>query len=98
LGLYPSISTKLCISLLIVKPGSARNSVASTRTSTHFHPYNRKTFIYIRNVPLENPTFSALRKGLICAVTSVAMPVEDILCGVEKAICALPEDTAEEVW
>jgi hypothetical protein len=38
----------------------------------------------------------ALRIGLIYAVTPVVVPVEDTLCGVEKALDALPEGTAEK--
>jgi hypothetical protein len=30
-------------------------------------------------------------------VTSAFVPIKDILCGVEKAIGALPEETAEEI-
>jgi hypothetical protein len=31
-------------------------------------------------------------------LTSAVMLVDGILCGVEKVIGALPEETAEEIW
>jgi hypothetical protein len=46
---------------------------------------------------LEEAACSALNKSLNYAVTLAVVPVEDSLCGVEKAIGALPEVTAEEV-
>jgi hypothetical protein len=47
-------------------------------------------------VALEEAVFSALSKGLNYSVTPAVVPVEAILCGVEKARDALPEETAEE--
>jgi predicted RecA/RadA family phage recombinase len=46
---------------------------------------------------LEEAACSTLSKGLSFAVAPVSVPVKDILCGVEKAIVALPEETAEEI-
>lgn len=39
-----------------------------------------------------------LSEGLNYAVIQVVMPVNDVLCGVEKVICAMPKETAEEFW
>jgi hypothetical protein len=60
-------------------------------------PDNRKTVINLSEVPLEESACSALSKGLNYVVALAVLPVEDILCGVEKAVGALPEETAEEV-
>jgi hypothetical protein len=38
-----------------------------------------------------------MSEGINCVVTLVVVPAEDILCGVEKAIGAFDEDTAEDV-
>jgi hypothetical protein len=40
---------------------------------------------------------SALSKGLNYAVASGRIPAKDFLCGEEKAIVTLPEETAEEI-
>jgi hypothetical protein len=48
-------------------------------------------------MPLEVAACLALSKSLNYALTPTILPVEDILCGVEKGIGALPEETAEEV-
>jgi hypothetical protein len=40
---------------------------------------------------------STLSKGLNFVVAPASFPVKDILCGVEKAIGALPEETAEDI-
>jgi hypothetical protein len=45
---------------------------------------------------LEEAVCSALSKGLNYAVTPAVVPVDAILCGVEKATGALPEETAKE--
>jgi hypothetical protein len=58
---------------------------------------NRKTLVNLSEVPLEEASCSALRKGLNYAVTPTVVPVEDFLCVVDKALDALPEDTAEKV-
>jgi hypothetical protein len=60
-------------------------------------PDNKKTIINLSKIPLEEAACSALSKGLNYAVTPAVLPIEDILCGVEKAVGALPEETAEEV-
>jgi hypothetical protein len=61
-------------------------------------PDNRKTVINLSKVSFEEAACSILSKGLNYAVTLAVVPVEDILRGgVEKAIGALPEETAEEV-
>jgi hypothetical protein len=39
----------------------------------------------------------ALSKGLNYALAAVFVPIRDSLCGVEKAIGALPEETVEEI-
>jgi hypothetical protein len=57
----------------------------------------RKTVVNLSEVPLEKAACSALSKGLNFAVALASVPVKDILCGVEKAIGALPEETAEEI-
>jgi hypothetical protein len=46
---------------------------------------------------LEEAAYSALSKGLNFAVAPESIPVKDILCGVEKTIMALTEETAEEI-
>ncbi|PNF32618.1 hypothetical protein B7P43_G17953 [Cryptotermes secundus] len=62
----------------------------------HLHD-NRKTVANLSGVPLEEAPYSALRKGLNFAVAPGSIPVQDILCGVEKAVMVLPEETAEEI-
>jgi hypothetical protein len=46
--------------------------------------------VNLSGVPLEEAAYSALSKGLNFAVAPGSIPVKDILCGVEKAIMALP--------
>jgi hypothetical protein len=46
---------------------------------------------------LEETACSALSKGLNYAVAPGRIPAKDFLCGVEKAIGTLPEETAEEI-
>jgi hypothetical protein len=48
-------------------------------------------------VPLEEAACSALSKGLNYAVAPGCIPAKDFLCGVEKAIGTLPEETAEKI-
>jgi hypothetical protein len=48
-------------------------------------------------VPLEGAAYSALSKGLNYAVAPGCIPAKNFLCGVEKAIVTLPEETAEEI-
>jgi hypothetical protein len=48
-------------------------------------------------MPLEEAACLALSKGLNYIVTPTILLVEDILCGVEKGIAALPEETAKKV-
>jgi hypothetical protein len=48
-------------------------------------------------VPLEEAACSALSKGLNYAVAPGRIPAKDFLCGVEKAIVTLPEETADEI-
>jgi hypothetical protein len=54
-------------------------------------PDNRKTVVYLSEVLLEKAAWLALSKALNYAVTQAVVPVEDILCGMEKATTALPE-------
>ncbi|PNF41399.1 hypothetical protein B7P43_G14428 [Cryptotermes secundus] len=58
---------------------------------------NKKTVVNLSGVPLEEAAYSALSKGLNFAVAPSSIPVKDILCGVEKAVMVLPEETAEEI-
>jgi hypothetical protein len=58
---------------------------------------NKKTVVILSEVPLEEVACSALSKGLNFAVAPASLPVKDILCGVEKAIGTLPEETEEEI-
>jgi hypothetical protein len=58
---------------------------------------NKKAMVNLSDVPLEDAAYSALGKGLNYAVAPAALPIEDFLSGVEKAIRALPEEAAEEV-
>jgi hypothetical protein len=48
-------------------------------------------------VPLEEAACSALSKGLNYTVAPGRIPAKDFLCGVEKTIGILPEETAEEI-
>jgi hypothetical protein len=48
-------------------------------------------------LPLEEAAYSAMSKGLNYAMTLVCVPIKDILCGVEKAIGTLLEETVEEI-
>jgi hypothetical protein len=52
--------------------------------------------VNLSEVLLEAAACSALNKGLNYVVTPGAVLVDDILCGIEKAIGALLEETAEE--
>jgi hypothetical protein len=51
----------------------------------------------VSEVLLEEEACSALSEGLNYAVAPGFVPVKDILCGLKKAIGALPEETAEEI-
>jgi hypothetical protein len=51
--------------------------------------------VNLSEVPFEEAACSALGKGLNFVVAPASVPVKDILCGVEKAIGVLPEETAE---
>jgi hypothetical protein len=55
------------------------------------------TVINLSGVPLEGAACSVLSKGLNYAVAPGHIPVKDFLCGVEKAIVALPEGSAKEI-
>jgi hypothetical protein len=48
-------------------------------------------------VPWKEAVYSALRKSLNYAVAPRFIPVNDILCGVKKAIRILSENNAEEI-
>jgi hypothetical protein len=58
---------------------------------------NKKAVVNLSDVPLEDAAYPALGKGLNYAVAPAALPIEDFLRGVEKAVRALPEEAAEEV-
>jgi hypothetical protein len=58
---------------------------------------NKKIVVNLSEVRLEEAAGSALSKGVNYAVAPAFVPVKDILCGVQKAIGALPEETAEEI-
>jgi hypothetical protein len=60
-------------------------------------PDNWRTDINLSKVPLEEAAYCALSKGLNYTVAPRFIPINDILCGVEKAIRILPEDSAEEI-
>jgi hypothetical protein len=60
-------------------------------------PDNRKTVVNLIKVPMEEAAGLALSKGPNYAVTLAVLPVEDIVCRVEKMTGALSERTAEEV-
>jgi hypothetical protein len=51
----------------------------------------------ISNVQTEDIVYLALSKSLNYAVTPAVVPIEGTLYCVEKALGALPEETAEEV-
>jgi hypothetical protein len=48
---------------------------------------NKKAVVNLSDVPLQD---AALGKGLIYEVAPAALPIEDFLSGVEKAVRALP--------
>jgi hypothetical protein len=85
----------------VAEDGKAKHCKKFQRLHKTQHPAlppdNKKTVINLSEVPLEEADGSALSKGLNYAVAPAVLPVEDILCGVEKAVGALPEETAEEV-
>ncbi|XP_023703193.1 uncharacterized protein LOC111862215 [Cryptotermes secundus] len=56
-----------------------------------------KTVVNLSTVHLEEAAYSLLSKGLNFAVAPGSIPVKDILCGVEKAVMAVPEETTEEI-
>jgi hypothetical protein len=60
-------------------------------------PDTSRTVINLSGVPLEEAACSALSKGLNYAVAPGRISAKDFLCGVEKAIVTLPEETAEEI-
>jgi hypothetical protein len=53
--------------------------------------------VNLNDVPLEDAAYSTLGTGLNYAVAPVVLPIEDILSGMEKAVCSLPEEAAEDV-
>jgi hypothetical protein len=55
---------------------------------------NKKTVVNLSKISKEAAR-SALSKGLNYAVAPAVLPVEDILCGVERAVGALPEEIAD---
>jgi hypothetical protein len=57
----------------------------------------KKIVVNLSEVPLDEEACSALSEGLNYAVALAFVPVNDILCRVEKATGALPEETAEEI-
>jgi hypothetical protein len=60
-------------------------------------PENRETVVNLSEVLLEKVACLALSKALNYAVTQAVVPVEDILCGMEKVTTVLPVETAEKV-
>jgi hypothetical protein len=63
----------------------------------HGLPACKKTVATLSEMSLEKAACSVLSKGLNFAVAPASVTVKDILCGVEKGIGALPEETAEEI-
>jgi hypothetical protein len=57
----------------------------------------KDTVVNLSNRPMDDALHSALRKGLNYAVTPTAIPIKNILIGVERAVRSLYIDTAEEV-
>jgi hypothetical protein len=60
-------------------------------------PDNKNIVVNMSKVPFEEATCLALIKGRTFAVAPASVSVNDILCGVEKAIGVLPEETAEKI-
>jgi hypothetical protein len=60
-------------------------------------PENKKIVVNLSEVALKEAACLALSKGLNIAVSPAFVPIKDILCRVEKATGALPEETAEEI-
>ncbi|PNF38697.1 hypothetical protein B7P43_G17587 [Cryptotermes secundus] len=67
------------------------------RPSNHPAPLTARRLVSLSEVPLEEAACSALSKAYNFAVAPVSVPVKDFLCGVEKAIMALHEETVEEI-
>jgi hypothetical protein len=63
----------------------------------HFLLDNRKNVVNLSAVPLEETDLLASSKGLNYVMTPAIVPVEDILCEVEKSIGVPSEETAKEV-
>jgi hypothetical protein len=61
------------------------------------HPPDKKIVLKLNEVSLEEAACSPLSKGLNFAVAPASVPVKDILCGVRRALEALPQETAEEI-
>jgi hypothetical protein len=56
-----------------------------------------RTVINLSGVQLEEAACSTLSKGLNYTVAPGRIPAKDFLCGVEKAIVILPEETVEKI-
>jgi hypothetical protein len=74
----------------IAKDGKAKHCKKFQHLNKAQHPLlpsdNRKTVVSVSDVVLEEAPCSALSKGLNYAVTLAVVPVEDMLCGVEKVV------------
>jgi hypothetical protein len=78
-----------------IKPDSA---VKFERLHGAQHPAtqadHKKTVINLSSIRPEDAAYSALSKGLNYAVSRAALPIEDFITGVEKAIVSLPVEAA----
>lgn len=72
------------------------NRLSSSQVSTTPMDANR-VVVNLSSKPLDAATNSVLAKGLNFAPTPRAVPIKDIICGVEQAIRDLPPDAAEEI-
>jgi len=56
----------------------------------------KETVINLSGQSLDDGLLSLLQKGLNYAITPCNVPIEELLTGVEKAVQALPVESAEE--
>ena len=67
-----------------------------TRTQHPVTTVPKGTVINLSDQKLDDGVFSLLQKGLNYAVAARAVPIEEILASVEKAVLTLPVEKAEE--
>lgn len=58
---------------------------------------SRKMVVNLNNVPMEDAAYSTLGRGLKYVMVPAVLPIMDVISSVEKAVCSLLEEVAEEV-